>query len=71
MELEKEKPGLAHKLITSACEQDLKYDCAILNDDYTSGEYSSGRIKLRVKPEGAKFFLSLASQEGEVATQSR
>jgi len=71
VELEEEKLGLAHKLITSACEQDLKYDCAILNDDYTSGEYSSGRIKLRVKPEGAKFFLSLASQEGEVATQSR
>ena len=71
VELEKEKLASVHKAITNACDEDIKYECAILNDDYTSGEYSSGRIQLRVKPEGVKFFSSLASLEGEVATQSR
>ena len=71
VELEKATLASVHNAVTSACENDLKYDCTILSDDYSSGEYPSGRIQLRVKPEGVAFFSNLASREGDVATHSR
>ena len=71
VEFEKAKLASAHRAVISACEKDIKYECTILSDDYSSGEYSSGRIQLRVKPEGVPFFSNLASQEGDVATQSK
>lgn len=71
VEFEKKKLASTHKSITSACEKDVKFECSILNDNYISGGHSSGRIQLRVKPEGIVFFSSLASQEGEIASQSR
>ena len=71
VELEREKISFLHKKIISACEQDREYQCVILSDNYSSGEYSSGRITLRLKPEGVGFFSQLVSQNGNIASQSR
>lgn len=71
VELDVDKLASAHKAVTDACDSDEQFGCAILNDDYRSGAYSSGRIQLRVKPVGVAHFLNLASQDGVVASQSR
>jgi len=71
IELKAGKLALAHKAVVDACDADSKFKCTILEDDYRAGQYSSGRIQLRVTPAGVGYFLSLASQDGAVASQSR
>ncbi len=59
-----------HGEIVSQCEADTQFGCVVLNSNLNSGDYQSSQISLRLLPEGVGYFSNIASQKGNVASQS-
>jgi len=70
IELEKKLISSVHIDIIRKCEADTKYSCVVVSSNLSSGDYQSSNISVRVKPDGVAYFSSLASEKGEVASQS-
>ena len=56
--------------IIEKCTSDIANQCVILYSSQNSGEYTDSKIKIRLKPEGVSHYINLASNDGEVTSQS-
>jgi len=73
--LKNEEINPTHTKLVNACEQDTKFNCAILNSSVSIGDSSgrsrsSGSLTLRLLPEGVAYFESLLKSQGELISRS-
>jgi hypothetical protein len=60
----------AYKSTIEACINDTENNCTILDSRISSGKYPSAYIRLRIKPEGVKGIVAIASSKGKVIQES-
>ncbi|PUA29372.1 MAG: hypothetical protein B0W54_01920 [Cellvibrio sp. 79] len=70
VELQKEALANKYKTLTDHCADDRKNNCTILESELSAGNYSYGKIRVRVAPAGVEKFLALAGTESEITNQS-
>ena len=52
------------------CVKDEKFECTILDSRISTGKYPSAQIRLRLKPEGVKEIIKVASGKGKIVQES-
>lgn len=60
----------AHQLVVKNCLEDTQFHCTVLNSNLQAGEYGSGSVRMRLKPEGVSKMLEVVGQQGEMRQQS-
>ena len=70
IELEKDTLAVKYKTLTEHCATDRENNCTILESELSAGNYSHGKIKVRIAPAGVSKFLALAGNDSEVTSQS-
>lgn len=61
---------LKYKALIEYCSEDRENSCTILKSELSLGNYAYGQIKIRIAPSGVKPILMLASNGGEVTSES-
>ena len=59
-----------YKNTTEFCVKDEKFECTILDSRISTGKYPSAQIRLRLKPEGVKEIIKVASGKGKIVQES-
>lgn len=59
-----------YKDTIQSCVKDEKFECAILDSRISTGKYPSAQIRLRLKPEGVKDIINVASDKGKIVQES-
>jgi hypothetical protein len=59
-----------YKDTIQSCVKDEKFECTILDSRISIGKYPSAQIRLRLKPEGIKDIISVASDKGKIVQES-
>lgn len=52
--------------VIKACADDKEYSCTVLHSELSSGRYTSGSMRLRLKSEGVEYMVALAAEKGLV-----
>lgn len=60
----------SYKETIATCIKDEKFGCTILDSRISTGKYPSAQIRLRIKPDGVKDIIKIASDEGKVVQES-
>ncbi len=59
-----------YKDTIQSCVKDDKFECTILDSRISTGKYPSAQIRLRLKPEGVKDIIKVASDKGQIVQES-
>jgi hypothetical protein len=59
-----------YKDTIQSCVKDEKFECTILDSRISTGKYPSAQIRLRLKPEGVKDIINVASDKGKIVQES-
>lgn len=70
VELEKEALAAKYKTLADYCAADRSNNCTILESELSAGNYSYGKIRVRIAPAGVEKFLTLASTDSEITNES-
>ena len=70
IDVKEENLSDAYKTTLDACLKDKGNDCTILDSRISTGTYPSANIRLRIKPEGVKGIIAIASSKGKFIHQS-
>ena len=70
IELEHNALASKYKALTDHCAADRDNNCTILESELSAGNYSYGKIRIRIAPTGVEAFLKLAGDSGEITTES-
>ncbi len=67
-----EKSGITekYKALTTYCTSDSEHNCTILESNLSIGNYSYGKITIRISPKGVQPLLTLASSGGQTTSES-
>ncbi len=68
--LEHDSLAEKYKALTDHCAADRDNNCTILESELTAGNYSYGKIRVRIAPTGVERFLTLASNSGKITSES-
>lgn len=70
VELEKAALAAKYKTLTDHCAADRSNNCTILESELSAGNYSYGKIRVRIAPAGVEKFLTLAGTDSEITNES-
>lgn len=70
VELEQEALETKYKALADHCAADRDNNCTILESELSAGNYSYGKIRVRIKPAGVEKFLTLAGTDSEITNES-
>lgn len=70
VELEKEALAAKYKALTDLCAADRSNNCTILESELSAGNYSYGKIRVRIAPAGVEKLLTLAGNDSEITNES-
>lgn len=70
IDVKEENLSDAFKTTVDACLKDKDNNCTILDSKISTGRYPSANIRLRIKPEGVKGIIAVASGKGKVVQES-
>jgi hypothetical protein len=59
-----------YKKVLENCSNDKDNNCTVLDAKISTGNYPSAKINLRIKPQGVKNILEIASSAGKVVSES-
>ena len=59
-----------YKDTIQSCVNDEKFECTILDSRISTGKNPSAQIRIRIKPEGIKDIINVASDKGEIVQES-
>jgi hypothetical protein len=70
VDVKEENLSGAFKATLDACLDDKDNNCTILDSRISTGTYPFGNIRLRIKPQGVKGIIAIASGKGKLVEQS-
>ena len=70
IQLEHDDLAVKYKTLTDHCTSDRDNNCTILESELTAGNYTYGKIKIRIAPTGVQQFLTLAGNDGKITSES-
>jgi hypothetical protein len=70
IDVPEDRLSVSYKRTLDECARDAKYGCTVLNAKISTGEYPTASIRMRIKPEGIKDILEVASSGGKIVEES-